>query len=1107
MKKTLILLCLVGVLFAQDLDLSTLTTKFDQGTKLFMEDKGEDALIPFGEAKDGLEQMLSGVLTPDDEAYAKYYLAYTYYHIARINNDNEVFETTWQGFFDAARVFSDQDNIAEEYIRSKYMQALCSFRQYQLASNERNQMSTLDKAKGDFIGFVENEHVLANAEEYQFLIDNAYCFLGYCQYMLGYLKSFNMGQLSTARGNYNGALESFGKAKNSTDERVSLAATYMEANCNYMLARLYMRVSEDDWATYKLPGQNRLTAIEGALSNSLSAIDGMISASGTQKDLQMFGKVSGITDKIYVGSTGDKQTLNGVLTDMTDMRSDATWGGEIMNRLADGRLLNFLIFNTPAQGAVSGMNAVLDDNPEALYWTGMIKYCMGEYDQANAKLGAFFGRTAANRTTRIKELKADAKFRQAESMFWMAIKQGNTALLTQADGIYKALESESGEYNEYLGSETKNIVTIRRFLITIETSLGKQQDASLFDVAMDMAGFSLPKDAEKYLAAGNYFLQKGIESAERERETALRFAIRAFSQVLSASVSSEVKNRARFMKGVALVKLATVQDENQAETIGEAQAVLNACTSPYTNEAKYVVGRGYFNINDYTKAIPILQQLKGKGHIRATYYYAIIQIEKNNNSVAAGALTSIKATVKDRSDYWYNKADLELAKISASPTGGGAMTMLADPPMTYENLVDEEAEKARKKKESLFIWQRSSRFKEVPDINELIPDRPPETNVNLEIAIVPPEGDVNIIIDDKEGLVSFMEKGVYKVNLNRGTHSVLVRKKGFYLYKKDIKVSKSERITLTLNKAVRYIPDGEMSGTKNALAVAAKGDELFVAPVGSKSIKRYKKDRSKRDEYRFSDLGIGGVSGIAVDEENLIIVDAKQNQVIMLMLSGKAQEPEPEPEPEFDDTTTEKSDSMAIEEPVPEPEPVKKGPGLPVKVIAYSGETYGSFPLSRPAGVCVHRDMYYIADAGNSRILVFEGSTFKKEIGLDTLVRPMDVAAKDEMLYVADLGKGMIVKFSLAGEFIDEVELESQTQPAAVFVSEEGFVFVSDYVKNDVIKYTDELKPISIAAKNVTAPRTIAQIGTGPSSMLYVADAAGLSILKGKWDENFMPED
>ncbi|RKZ29845.1 hypothetical protein DRQ33_08420, partial [bacterium] len=401
------------------------------------------------------------------------------------------------------------------------------------------------------------------------------------------------------------------------------------------------------------------------------------------------------------------------------------------------------------------------------------------------------------------------------------------------------------------------------------------------------------------------------------------------------------------------------------------------------------------------------------------------------------------------------------------------------------------------------IWQRSSGFKDIPEIDKLIPDRPPETSVSLEILIEPRKGETVLIIDDQEGLAKPVENSLYKVTLNRGTHSVKVKKKGFYLLERELKVSKSERIVLTLDKAVRYTRTSELPGTYKTTAVATGENDIFAAPAGKEIIVHMNSEGKKKEEIHYDEVGLRAVGGMVLDGDVIVITDPQRNQIVALPTSGDVFEEEK--------ITIEETDSMEITEPEPEDEVI---PGEVVKhkrtrkktVIAYGGETYGDVPLSRPAGIDGKDGVYYVADAGNARVLMFESSSFRKAIGEGKLFHPVDVAVSGDELYVADIGLGKILRFSTAGEFKEEVELDSQLQPGGVFVSPEGFVFVSDFARNTIVKYTPDMKPLSIAATDIVAPRGIAQIGIGPEAVVYVADAAGLTVLKGGWDNTYMPE-
>ncbi len=1092
-------LMVISVVFAQEMDLGTATQILDKGVKAYNVEKFDESKAEFENAVTAFEELLSGVLSPSDEAYSKYFLGTSQYYVGRIGKDSDMLEKSAETFREAAMAFKNLNILGEEYIRSLYIRALCSFRMAQLTTSERTRARFLENAIGDFISFLEDDNVKANADDVQELIDNGYFLLGFSRFSLGFISTFKEATYSNAIKLFGDAKEAFDVVKKSSNERLALASTYMDAVCIYTNARVYLRVSDDNWKKFKLSSQSKIAATEGKLQNSLDLNNKLITAAGTQKDIRDLTVLSKLVDMLTLGSIGQKDQLDKSIEQMADLRNNANIGKDVLRRIGDASLLNFLIYNGPARSATNNLGRIISTDNDAIYWFGWVHFVNSEYPAANTKLSNFLAKTGSDRSTRMLELRADAKFRQAECKFWMGVKTDNVNLLASADEIFKALENPKGQYYNYLTSDVRNLVSIRRFLINIETSLGKERDVSVFDAAMALAGISLPKDAEKYIEAGKYFLQKGIETAGDKRRISLNFAIHAFNRVLNASVSSEVKNRSRFLKGVSLVKLATVQEKDQAPgTIEQAKSVLTGCTSPYKNEANYVIGIGYFNINQYDKASPTLSSLKAKGHIRAAYTYALIQIERNNCSSAAKSLGSILKTVRDRTNYWYQKANLELSKLSCrgDASAAGALASYRDAPMTYENLVDEEAERGRKKRECLYIWQKDSKFKKNPDIDELVPDRPPETHVTIEIAIEPPGGEEEIVLDDKPELAKPVsgKKSLYKITTNRGTHDLIVKKKGFYLWDSQIKISRSERITIYLKKAVRYTSTGNISGTRKSLAVTSNGLETYVANAANNRLQRLDNQGKRKEEYKLRELKISAIGGLALDGSKVVITDPKRHQVITFKPkgTGAAMLIESEETPE----------EIITEEGV-EIKSVKKIGDI--NVIAYSGEKYGSAPLWMPAGVTVFEGQYYIADAGNHRILLFEGPSFKKEFGGMQLIHPISVAVNGDYLLVADIGKGKIVRFTIAGEYVDEIELENQTQPSSVYVTPDGFIFVSDYVLNNLIKYTDKFVPISVASEDLLSPRAIAQRGEGPESTVYIANNSGLKILKGSWDNNYKP--
>lgn len=1071
MRRVVVWLAILAALIvAQESSLSDITVQIDAGTKAYQENRRDEAKSSFVSAKNSLENMMKGVLAPEDAAYVLYYLATTKYYIARIDKDQTLFEEASKNFSEVANSFKGLGIVGEEYARSKYMRALCSFRLYQLAAHENFQLKKLDDAVGDFSDFLQDSIIQANAQDFLELLENAKYFFGYCKFVIGNIKRFNPALYGDADKMFTESASAFAECKKASNEELAIASAFMEAFCHYARARLFMRVHADDWKQTKLASGERHEAISEELNQANSLFDKMISSASAKKELQMLGKVSQLVLKIAKGSIGEKEELVSAINAMTDMRNDAKWGGEMLIRIADASLINFLIYGATAQTAQNALNRVTDSYPMSAYWLGFSHYIAGEYDRAEGYFSTAVSRVTGKSDRRSLELLADAKFRQAECLFWNGVKQGNIGLLQQAKNIYTALDNPQGQYYPYLSQEALAVIRTRGFLISIESSLGKETDfkklKDMFEGAVAIAGLSLPKDVDRYLEVGKYFLQKGIETAERERESAVRLAAYAFDKVISSSVPAEAKNKARFMKGVALVKLATVIEEKDAPAeIENAKAELDQCASPYSDEAKYVLGVGYFNINNYASATPILESLKNKGHRRAAYHFALTK-EKTDCVTAATVLKTVMNSIKDRTDPWYLRADREFSGLSCRGSAGAGATLppYTDAPMTYENLVDKTAEEERRKQEALYVWQKASMDLPIPDIEVLIPDKPPETNVKIELVIDPPGGEEEVFVDGKTGVLQSQENSVYKGVLSRGTHKVKVRKRGFYLLDQSIKVARSERITLSMKKAVRYVSAGAISGTRRAVATTSDGTNVYAASIDEFEISAFSSSGSKIKTEKLSKFVVGSVGGMAYDDGKIILTDPLRNQVV------------------------------SVDENLNE-----------VTIIAYGNEPYGTATLSRPAGVAAKQGFYYIVDSGNRRIVVFEGKSFRKAFGDENLQQPIGIAILGDTIIVADIGKGKIVMFSSGGEHIGDIALPEQTLPYDVFVDADGFIFVSDYLKDTIIKYTSGFLPISTAAQDVTFPRSIAQVGSGPESVVFVASEDGLVMLKGSWDNSFMP--
>ena len=775
-------------------------------------------------------------------------------------------------------------------------------------------------------------------------------------------------------------------------------------------------------------------------------------------------------NKIILGSIGDKTVLNELLSEMTDLVDNKEWGKEVELRLADGVLLQYLIFNGPYRAASASIGRIASSEVDALYWSGWLNFIQGDFDKAKADFNMYMLKLSGDRSYRAKIINADAKFRSAECIFWQGVKLGNIAMLNDAKDSYRALGNPDGQFYQFLSPELQSMIQTRLFLINIEGSLAGSADVSLFDAAMNFAGLKLPDNADDYLNVGRYFLEKGIKTAEQERKNALAFAQKSFDLVVrNGAVSSDLKNKGNFMKGVGLVKLATTQEgADLQKTIKEAQDVLAQCRAPYDTEAAYVTGISFFNVNDFVNAKSKFNSLASKGHIRATYYEALSS--EKDCKVMGGLLKKILQTVKDRTNYWYQNADLEFAKLPCKgeiPPQSPYSSLMADPPMSYENLVDQEADIADKKLQALQMWQRISSGKRFVDVDQLIEDKPPETNVTVRLLITPKGGEEKIIVDGDESIAVSDGESAYKVTVTRGNHSIKVIKKGYYIYESSKKISKTETITLELNKAVRYTQSGFLTDTNMPMAIASGREDIFVANNNTSEVVHIGSDGSVKNKVTFSTLGIETAIAIAVDGDVFVVSDSRFNKIVMS---------------NFD--------------------------GTDVNVIAYGNETYAGSLINNPSGIAADQGTYYVVDSGNKRVLVFEGSSFRRAFGDESLVKPVGITVNPDNkdVYVADMVKGAIVRFNSGGEAKESFKLDNQSTPSSIYRDGDGYYYVADFVNNNVAKYDSEMGFLTIASDALENPRGVSMLGSGPEAAMYVATKGQVTVLKGGWDNVYIPE-
>jgi len=71
-----------------------------------------------------------------------------------------------------------------------------------------------------------------------------------------------------------------------------------------------------------------------------------------------------------------------------------------------------------------------------------------------------------------------------------------------------------------------------------------------------------------------------------------------------------------------------------------------------------------------------------------------------------------------------------------------------------------------------------------------------------------------------------------------------------------------------------------------------------------------------------------------------------------------------------------------------------------------------------------------------------------------SLMNPEDIYIKDDLVYVADTGNSRIVVIDYRGNLLREIGLGDLAQPTGVFVSEDDFVYVADKTNRLVYKYS-----------------------------------------------------
>ena len=163
----------------------------------------------------------------------------------------------------------------------------------------------------------------------------------------------------------------------------------------------------------------------------------------------------------------------------------------------------------------------------------------------------------------------------------------------------------------------------------------------------------------------------------------------------------------------------------------------------------------------------------------------------------------------------------------------------------------------------------------------------------------------------------------------------------------------------------------------------------------------------------------------------------------------------------------------------------RKGQGLKEPVYALTGQNGN----------------VYVSDAGNRRVKVFtKKGKFLRELGGPesgkTLIYPYGIALLgNHRVIVADPGAGALYEFDSKGKYVRTwLDKEANAEPAVIFVSSGGKVFVTDLQGNQILEFSSsgsllqKIKPGQITLKS---PQGLAVNGDGT---IWVADGGNYNI-------------
>jgi DNA-binding beta-propeller fold protein YncE len=162
-----------------------------------------------------------------------------------------------------------------------------------------------------------------------------------------------------------------------------------------------------------------------------------------------------------------------------------------------------------------------------------------------------------------------------------------------------------------------------------------------------------------------------------------------------------------------------------------------------------------------------------------------------------------------------------------------------------------------------------------------------------------------------------------------------------------------------------------------------------------------------------------------------------------------------------------------------------------VSVYGRPGSVFGQLWGPHSAALDPRGQMLYVADQGNNRITCYKFATGEPFGGITYLKAPSGVAFDPEgMLWIADTGNGRLLRVDVASgrPSAYRERPEGVVQPIFVVCDAGGGVFVTDYERNDVTRYTLEGVPtLSLTdSRTLEAPR---QVAVDKQGRIYVAES------------------